>query len=88
MRDQLIFQIINEPTRINNILDLVIVNDTNLICSWHQIINDIISDHNSIFLKMNAYPNKPRLKPITKEYYFTDIYKYDTRCNERWPEYM
>ena len=89
MKEHLLFQLVRDPTRINNIVDLIIVNNEDIVQSYKQEINVGLSDHNTINIGMNIYPGNLKNRTINKNYYKTQIYKYDLSLNniERWEHF-
>ena len=43
-------QLIDQPTRITNTLDLVFSSDENFISDYEKIVNVVLSDHNTIVI--------------------------------------
>jgi hypothetical protein len=84
------FQIVMDPTRKKNTLDLILVNNERMIKNYDQQVNETLSDHNTLVVEMNCVPDKTVKEKPLKEYYMTDIHKYDTRLknNEsRWDDF-
>ena len=79
LREHLMYQVVNDPTRKKNILDLVLVNEEKIIRNYSQIVNVNISDHNTILLRMNCYPKKIKKQRQCKNYYTTNLHKLDMR---------
>ena len=59
-------QLVREPTRENNILDLVLTSDANLIKELN-VENDGLSDHKTVKFLINY--SQPRTRPSVKSYY-------------------
>ena len=53
MSEYFLFQTLNQPTRLNNILDVIITNNTSLIAVNNVKVNVLLSDHNTIVTKLN-----------------------------------
>ena len=53
MSEYFLHQIIEEPTRRDKILDLILTNNKSLFLHHKNIINSIYSDHNTIISYMN-----------------------------------
>ena len=66
MRDHLLFQMVQDPTRMKNILDLIMVNDETIVSNYSQDINVKLSDHNTILMRMKIYPGSMKKKPLKK----------------------
>ena len=81
MRDHLLYQAVTEPTRLDNILDLVFTNNQSLINGISHQANVEFSDHNTLNLRMNIFPGQICKKPLDKSYYQTDLYKLNMRRN-------
>ena len=81
-------QIINTPTRKENILDLVFSNSDNLINGYSTIVNTSFSDHNILQIVSN-YENKSEEKKDRKNPYPNTIYEYDlvNASEEDWIRY-
>ena len=77
MKAHLLFQIIRDPTRKNNIIDLILCNKGNEVNKYEQLINKELSDHNAIMVQMEMYPDMKKGKNVNKDFYDTDLYKYD-----------
>ena len=91
VKDHLSFQIIMEPTRNLNTLDLVIVNNEKMIKEYHQEKNVLLSDHNTIFVVTNLSVEALKDKRKKKDYYIYDCHKYNMKRNEEdltnWSKY-
>jgi hypothetical protein len=90
LRSQLMFQVVMAPTRKKNTLDLILVNNERMINNYDQQVNETLSDHNTLVVEMNCVPEKTAKEKPLKEYYITDIHRYDTRLknNEsRWDDF-
>ena len=81
-------QIINTPTRKENILDLVFSNSDNLINGYSTIVNTSFSDHNILQIVLN-YENKSEEKKERKNPYPNTIYEYNlvNASEEDWNRY-
>ena len=81
-------QVINTPTRGNNILDLVFTNSSNLTSGYSTIVNRKFSDHNILKVKLN-YEYKNDRKVERKNPYPNKIYEYDflNATEEDWIRY-
>ena len=77
MRDQLLSQLVSLHTRIGSILDLILSNQSHTIPDIEYEVNHSLSDHYTIIVTSTIYPGKLTRKPISKDYYTTDLYKYD-----------
>ena len=80
-------QKVREPTRLENILDLVFDNSD----SVDEIVMEIgggLSDHNTMIIKTNITVNIKKKEPM-KYLYHSEIQKYDTRdkSDEEWEKY-
>lgn len=83
LRNQLSYQVIMDPIRIVNTLDLVICNNVSVVINYHQTKNILISDHNTIFLTMNMVSKTPCKHTYDKKDYYTyDCYKYKMRMSK------
>ena len=51
----MLFQLILDPTILNNILDLLLVNNEEAVASHDQIVNNDLSDHNTLIVTMKVY---------------------------------
>ena len=71
MNRHLLSQIIKDPRRINNILDLILLNKEDEVMKYECRINEILSDHNTIIVKLKSYPGAKKYKCHNKEYYDT-----------------
>ena len=76
MNKHLLSQVIRDPTRINNILDLILVNRENGIRKYECVMNEELSDHNTVMVSLDIYPGIKKSVISTKEYYDTDLYIY------------
>ena len=79
INDHLLYQEVNQPTRLHNILDLVFTNDQSLVANISQEVNTIISDHNTLTILMNIYPGSSKKIHKNKDYLLTDLHKLDMR---------
>ena len=79
MNKHLLNQLVDTPTREESVLDLILSNNKSNISSIKQVVNTVLSDHNSLFMRMKVFPDALRAKNKQKEYYLTDLYKYDLR---------
>ena len=53
LRDTFSFQMVDQPTRFNNILNLVITNNESIVLNIDQEANTILLDHNTLILNIN-----------------------------------
>ena len=82
MNRHLLTQIIRDSTRVNNILDLILVNREDVVSSYEIMVNESLSDHNTIMVKTKIYPGVKKSAIPNKDYYDTDLYKYDMNWNQ------
>ena len=65
MRDHLLFHVIQYP--MNNIMDLIMVNYESIINTYSQDINTMLSNHNTILMKMKIYFKSMKRRTIEKK---------------------
>ena len=92
MNHHLLSQVIDTPTRLTSILDLVFTNNPRLVMSTNQEVNVDFTDHNTIYINMSIYPGQVPVKSNKRTYYTTDLNNLDTRWStpdgeERWTTY-
>ena len=58
-----------DPTRKNNTLGLVLVNNESIVNYYLPQTNSDLSDHNTIIMGMFIYPGKPTKKRPLKNYF-------------------
>ena len=79
MRSHLMFQLILDPTWMNNILDLLLVNNEEAVANYEQTVNYNLSDHNTLIVNMKIYPGCKKKVDKSKDYYETNIHLLDVR---------
>ena len=77
-RENFMENIILTPTRGANILDLVFTNNPNLINFYTTIVNNKLSDHNTLEINMNFSYNQEVKEEKVANPYYTKIFEYDT----------
>ena len=72
-----LYQIVDTPTRRNNILDLVFTNSDDLINNYSVVCNERLSDHSVIQMKLNSATNVDITSHKKKSFYTTKLSEYD-----------
>merc|ERR1712115_655980 len=66
-------QIVNIPTRMNRILDVILTNNVNMFSHHRTIINEIFSDHNSIVSYLNLKSERSKSEVNTAHLYSAKV---------------
>ena len=80
-------QLIDQPTRISNTLDLVFASDENFISDYDNIVNVALSDHNTLVLNTNIDLEESPTDEH-KNIYYSKIPEYNLHevSNEEWSD--
>ena len=77
MDDHFLIQVVKNPTRLNNILDLVFTNDTDMVGDITHEANKDLTDHHTLIVRTSLATKNRISVDKSRSFYTTSIHKYD-----------